>query len=224
MEQPSQGLLPDFRLDMPGPGTGAGPAALGNVVSTLAELKVIGTVETYYPQSGARARNKKGVERRARDIPGEYRRPLASLDTRYHGVGEGQVGPLVRRLEGHGRLLTWVMGAWQEGSKDLHGLLDILADAKVQSLGLARGREASEWERAMILSCYRRTLSTTAARASSGCLLGRLAKVGEGHRAAARRRAWAKREGERPEEERRAHWRAHIQGRGVMRGEFVYPV
>ncbi len=84
--------------------------------------------------------------------------------------------------------------------------------------------KATERERAMILSCYRRTLSTTAARASSGCLLGRLAKVGESHRAAAKRRAWAKREGERLEEERRAHWRAHMQGRGVMRGEFVYTV
>ena len=116
------------------------------------------------------------------------------------------------------------MGAWQEGSKDLHSLLDILADNKIHALGLARGREASERERAQILSGYRRTLSTTAARASSGCLLRRLAKVGEGHRLAARRRAWAKREGERLEEERRAHWRAHVQGRGVMRGEFVYTV
>ena len=213
-----QGLLPDFRLDLPGPG--AGPGALGNVVSTLAELKVIGAVETYYPRGGARARGKKGVERRGGLIPGEYRRPLAMLDTRYHGVGDGETGPLVRRLERHGRLLTWVIGAWQEGSRDLHTLLDTLADTKVHLLGLARGREASERERAQILSGYRRTLSTTAARASSGCLLGRLAKVGEAHRAAAKRRAWAKREGERLEEERRAH----VQGRGVMRGEFIYAV
>ena len=217
-----QGLLPDFRLDIPGPG--AGPGALGNVESKLAELKVIGAVETYYPRGGARARNKKGVERRAGLITGEYRRPLAALDTRYHGVEEGQRGPLVRRLEGHGQLLTWVMGAWQEGSKDLHDLLDMLADNKVAVLGLVRGREASDHERAQILSGYRRTLSTTAARASSGCLLGRLAKVGEAHRAAARRRAWALREGERLQEERRSHWRAHLQGRGVLRGEFVYTV
>ena len=54
--------------------------------------------------------------------------------------------------------------------------------------------------------------------------MGRLAKVGEANRAAAKRRAWAKRESERLEEERRAHWRAHVQGRGVMRGEFVYTV
>ena len=217
-----QGLLPDFKLELPG--EGAGPGALGNVESTLAELKVIGAVETYYPRGGARARSKKGVERRAGLIAGEYRRPLALLDTRYHGVEEGQTGPLLRRLERYGRLLTWVMGAWQEGSRDLHSLLDTLADHKVAVLGLARGREASEQERAQILSGYRRTLSTTAARATSGCLLGRLAKVGESNRAAAKRRVWAKREGERLEEERRAHWRAHVQGRGVMRGEFVYTI
>ena len=149
---------------------------------------------------------------------------MAALDTRYHRVEEGQRGPLVRRLEGHGQLLTWVMGAWQEGSKDLHDLLEILADNKVARLGLARGREASDHERAQIISGYRRTLSTTAARASSGCLLGRLAKIGEAHRCAARRRAWALRESERLQEERRAHWRAHVQGRGVTRGEFVYAV
>ena len=132
---------------------------------------------------------RKGVERGAREIPGEYRRPLFSLDTRYHVVAQGQIGPLLRRLEGHGRLLTWVMGAWQERSKDLHGLLDLLTDAKVSALGLVRGREATEWERAMILSGYHHTLSTTAARATFGCLLSWLARVGEGHRAAARRRA-----------------------------------
>jgi hypothetical protein len=71
------------------------------------------------------------VERRSGLIPEEYRRPLASLDTRYHGVEEGRTGPLVRRLEWYGRLLTWVMGSWQEGSKGLHGLLDILVDSKV---------------------------------------------------------------------------------------------
>ena len=83
-----QGLLPDFKLDMPGPG--AGPGALGNVVSKLAEVKVVGAVESYYPRSGASARAKKGVERRAALIPGEYKRPLTALDTRYHGTGAGQ--------------------------------------------------------------------------------------------------------------------------------------
>ena len=188
------------------------------------ELKTIGAVASYYPRDGAQAREKKGVERRASLIPGEYRRPLAALDARYHGTVPGQTGPLVQRLEGHGKLLCWVMGSWQEASQDLHALLELLADSKVQSLGLTRGREATAQERAQILSGYRRTLSTTCARANSGCLLGRVARVGEAHRMAAKRRAWAKREGERLEEERKAHWRAHVRGRGVLRGEFVYTV
>ena len=42
------------------------------------------------------------------------------------------------------------------------------------------------------------------AKLYSACLLGRVARVGEQHRQAARRRAWTKREGERREEECRA--------------------
>jgi hypothetical protein len=34
------------------------------VLSTLAELKIIGAVETFCPRGGARSRNKKEVERR----------------------------------------------------------------------------------------------------------------------------------------------------------------
>ena len=58
----------------------------------------------------------------------------------------------MRRLERFGNILTWVMGAWQEGSKDLHDLLDLLAEVAV--LGLARGCEATEIERAQVLLGY----------------------------------------------------------------------
>ena len=57
-----QGLLLDFRLDLPG--QGGCPGALGYIEANLAELKVIGAVETYYPRARARARNKKRVEKR----------------------------------------------------------------------------------------------------------------------------------------------------------------
>jgi hypothetical protein len=81
--------------------------------------------------------------------------------------------------------------------------------------------EATERERSRILSGYRRVLSTTGARATSGCLVGRVARVGEAFRAAARRRVRTRQEEDRLESERRAHWRAPIQGRGVLRGQFV---
>ena len=67
-----QGLLPDFRLELPSP---AGEPEL-----RLAELKMIGAVEKWYPRSGALARRKSGVERRVVPLPAEYSNPLAKLD------------------------------------------------------------------------------------------------------------------------------------------------
>ena len=95
-------------------------------------------------------RKKKGVERN----------PLAKLDTKYHGMADGQVGPLVRRLESYGKLLFLVMGTFQEGSKDRHSLLDLIVDFKLCARGLARGKKGSEQERSIILLNLRRELST----------------------------------------------------------------
>ena len=133
-----QGLLPDFRLEIPSPA--------GEPVQRLAELKMIGAVPKWYPRKGALARKKKAVERRALPLPGEYRNPLAALDSKYHGTQPGQVGPLVRRLEGYGKLLCLVMGTFQEGSKDLHFLLAWLVDSKLESVGLARWKEGTDHE------------------------------------------------------------------------------
>ena len=124
-------------------------------------------------------------------------------------------------MESYGQLQTLVMGNWQEAIKDLISLLDIFADAKADSLGLAQGRETTERERSSILSGYRRTLSLAGAKATSACLLSRIAKVGPEHRGAARRRAWQRVEQERMEEDRAAHWRAYCRGRREVRGEFV---
>ena len=77
---------------------------MGQTSYQLAELKVIGADGTCYPRSGNCARRSRGVERRAGKLAGEYRRPLAKLDSRYHGAQEGQVGPLVRRLDSFGPL------------------------------------------------------------------------------------------------------------------------
>ena len=75
-----QGLLPDFRLELPSP---AGEPEL-----RLAELKMIGAVEKWYPRSGALARRKSGVERRVVPLPAEYSNPLAKLDQKYHGFSD----------------------------------------------------------------------------------------------------------------------------------------
>ena len=131
-----QGLLPDFRFELPSP--------QGEPTYRLAELKTIGVVCKWYPRSGPSARRSKGVERRSSRLADEYRRPLAALDERYHGTLQGQVGPLVRRLDSYGQLQGLVVGAFQEASKDVHSLLDVLADTKVKAMGLARGREGTD--------------------------------------------------------------------------------
>ena len=63
-----------------------------------------------------------------------------------------------------------------------------------------------------------------AAKAVSACLLGKVSKLGDGHRQAAKRRAWAKHENDKRVAAMRAHWAANVLGRGVNRnGRFVLP-
>ena len=53
-------------------------------------------------------------------------------------------------------------------------------------MGLAGGREGIDREGIIFLSQLRNELSTVGAKAQSSCLLGRVARVGEGHRGAAK--------------------------------------
>ena len=207
------GLIPDFKILL--------PSQTGGTEPVLAELKVIGAARTWYPRSGRSG--EKGVERRANRLTGEYTRPLARLDQTYHNTPPGQVGPLVRRLQTFGRLRGLVVGAWGEGSKDLHGLLDVLADSRLRTVGMARGREGSDAERGVILGQFRRVLSCEAVRAQTQALVGRLQVLGDKGRQASRRREAVIREDRRLELEQRAYWQAYIRGTGAHRGTFVVP-
>ena len=74
---------------------------------------------------------------------------------------------MVRRLNSCGPLNGLVVGAFQEGSKDLHALLD----SQLRAKGLARGREGTDRERRIIFAGLRRALSMAATKADSACLL-----------------------------------------------------
>ena len=50
---------------------------------------------------------------------------------------------------------------------------------------------------------------------------GLVSWVGEEHRAAAKRRAWVKREEEKMQEERKAYWHAFLRGRVKTRGQLI---
>ena len=112
-----------------------------------------------------------------------------------------------------------MVGAFQEGSHDLHVLLESLANSKLKAKGLARGREGSDHERSVILAGFRRELSMASAKAYSACLLDR---VGEEHRQAAERRSWHKTEVEKMEKERKAYWHAFVRGITARRGQFLH--
>ena len=114
-------------------------------------------------------------------------------------------------------LLAWSLEPLQEGNKDLHALLEHLADSQLKAKGLARGRKGSEQERAVILAGFWRTLSIASAKANSSCLLDRVAKIGEQYRSA----ALVKRVETRVQEERLALCHANVRGRGILRGQFV---
>ena len=58
-----------------------------------------------------------------------------------------------------------VVGAFGEGSDDLHSLVNTLAESRLRAQGLTRGREGSEKELGIIVGQIRRRLSTASIRA-----------------------------------------------------------
>ena len=198
------GLCPDFRLRLP---TAAGP------LDSLGELKFISAGVSRYPIG----RTEKQVDRRARELPGSYRRPLERLDRLHHGTLDGEVGPLVRRLQSFGELQTFVVGNWGEGSEDLHALVQTCAEARVAHICRSTGRQESEHLLGTIVGQYRRLVSTCAVRAQAMCTLARVGLITPAARDAARRRQVAMRMEAQMKEERRAQWMASLQGPGWAR-------
>ena len=103
-----------------------------------AELKVISAGATLHPWG----RKGTGVERRASKLANEYRASLAKYDRQFHGVREGEVGPLVRRLQSYGKLEGLVVGPWGNGSRDLHDLVRTLAEEEGARAAAGRRQQA----------------------------------------------------------------------------------
>ena len=146
-----------------------------------------------------------------------YKGKLDKYDRKFHGTEVGQAGPLVKRLEGYGKLCGLVVGPWGEGSKDLHYLVNVIGKSMVDSRGRERGWEGGEGELGQVMGQIRRKLSCTSVRSQALCLLARLGQLGPGARAAAERRADALRAETTRRREAQAHWQAHIRGRGLGR-------
>ena len=199
------GLTPDLLLRIPTP---------DGVGDRLGEIKVMSAGVSRYPSG----RTEKQADRRARELPGTYRRPLERLDQQVRGTAPGETGALVARLQSFGDLMCLVAGAWGDCSKDLHNLVQICAESKVEHICRSTGRPELEGQLSVIVSQYRRLLSTCIVRAHAQCLISRIGVISPQAREAARRREVAGRVERQLKEERRANWMASLRGPGSARG------
>ena len=122
-------------------------------------------------------KTEKQADRRARELPATYRRPLARLDEQYHGTLPGAAGPLVQHLQSFGELQCLVGGAFGEGSLNLHSLIQSCAEARVQHLIRLTGQQEMERYLGTIVGQYRREISTCMVRAQALCLLSRVGQI-----------------------------------------------
>ena len=179
-----QGLVPDFRLQV--------PSDLGESQVALAELKIISCCKTWYaPGAGNRVR---ATNKRAQGLQAIYKNKARSLDQTISGTTEGQRGPVERRLDEFGPLIGLCFGAWGEGSNDVHMMVDKLANSRLKFQRAQEGRpteSGSQNELALIVGQIRRKFSVTAIKAQVGCLLSRLHQVEPSNKQLAKKRQWA---------------------------------
>ena len=122
-------------------------------------------------------KTEKQADQRARELPGSYRRPLERLDQETRGTAPGETGALVARLQSYGELLCLVAGAWGDCSRDLHTLIQTCAESKVEHLCRSTGRPELEGQLSVIVSQYRRVLSTCIVRVQAHCLISRVGVI-----------------------------------------------
>ena len=206
-----QGLVPDFRLEM--------PSGTGGTEYRLAELKVISCCDTWYKPS--KSANTRATEKRANGLQIEYHRKAKKVDQDLLGVGEGEKGPVERRLDEFGNLIGLCFGAWGEASTDVHNLIQTLAESRLKFQGLQAGRPRSKQELGLIVGQVRRRLSLAAVKAQADCLLSRIHQVGPGNTQLAKKREWAVMEDMRMKRERGAQWLLQYEGTQSLRKGFI---
>ena len=129
---------------------------------------------------------------------------LRQLESECGGGGAPHRATLLieTRLDEFGDILGLSFGAWGEASRDVHVLIQALADSRLAFTGMQRGRPGSKAELGMITGQIRRRISLVAVNAQVECLLSKLHQVGPGNQQMAKNRQWALKEDERMSRER----------------------
>ena len=160
-------MVPDYRLILTDPVEGRR--------SRLAELKCINCCPSrYHP-----GEQQKAVDKRANLLQGEYLRKARKIDRDIIETDE-EVGPVERRLGEFGQLKGLVVGAFSEGSEDLHSLIQQMAESRVASLDLSRAQHGfiSTEDTGQVVGQLRQWLSVASVRSNYTCLLSRLSYLG----------------------------------------------
>ena len=152
-------MVPDFKF----PGWGAGEETF------LAELKGISSNKSRYPRNPRLAT--RAVDRRAAGLTAEYERKARKGDEEYCGTPEGEVGPILSKLQSFGEITGFCFGKWGKVSSEIHNLIHKLARARLVLPGLRKpvGRSGQTLQDSALLadfsSSLRRQLSFVGVRA-----------------------------------------------------------
>lgn len=211
-------IVPDMRISVP---------EEGNHVKRLHELKIISSSKTRYTPHCQGQEATRAVDKRAGELNAEYIAKARSTDQQYCGSAPGTTGPVETKLATLGEVKGLVVGAFGEGSEDLHTLIHHLATSRVRVAGPQRGKRGQvrteEAELAITTSFLRRTISVAGVRAQAKLLLSRLEVIGPvtGVAAAAGRRSLALNLERIVANQRRADLLSRLQGKALLgRGHF----
>ena len=126
-----QSIVPDMRIAI---------QEEGNLVQRLHEIKLISSSKTRYTIHREGQDSTRAVDKRSGELNGEYLAKARRTDQTYCGTEQGNVGPVERKLGSLGHVHGIVVGAFGEGSDDLHALINHLAISRVRYAGPQLGR------------------------------------------------------------------------------------
>ena len=197
-----QGLIPDLFFPESG---------------QLADIKGMSCCKTHYPPCRFRhAVENDAVRVRQGKVNAHYRDKAKTIDEKYNNHPDrSRPGPVGLKLSSFGRVRGLIVGAFGEGSPDLHKLCDKIAETAAATRFCHLGARSMKDAKAKAARYVYRAVGIEMMRGTAALRSHRLAMVLAGSasaKAAAARRRWAKNQWE---EEQEAYFYSHSYGSAV---------
>jgi hypothetical protein len=133
-------------------------------VPVLGDVKTLAFCRTHYKDSDGSKRE--AVERKARSVVVDFKSKLHKIDKDVLDTPQGQVGPLVQRLNSAyaGKVVGLVFGGFNEFSEDVHGVLTFAAKSLAEKASAEDGFISVEHAEAVCRQRFVRRLGVVCAR------------------------------------------------------------